>query len=223
MNGRAQPPSRRAAAGERRDEIVAAAADLFAAKGYRGTGLAEIASRVGITQAGVLYHFKTKAAVLRAVIEKRDIDSEAFALELLAIDVREVLDEMATFALRNRERAELAKLFAVLVAENLEDDAPAHEHFVGRYRALRAIIASIIRKGQQQGHTRREVDPELKAAEIIATLDGLQTQWLLDPDQVDIVTSVAAYARTLRQDLSAGVPTGHADTAGEDDPRPADR
>src|SRR5205809_169296 len=78
-----QHRSRRDRAARRREEIIAAASALFARHGYRGTGLAEIAARVGITQAGVLYHFGSKDGLLRAVIEHRDANSELFAMELL--------------------------------------------------------------------------------------------------------------------------------------------
>ena len=176
--------------------------DLFATKGYRGAGLAEVAARVGITQAGLLYHFRSKEILLQAVMEHRDADSEAYAKELLKQNVQAVLDALPEFARLNRDQPELPKLFTVLVAENLEEDGPAHNHFVRRYRSLRGIVATIIRKGQQQGYTRTDVDPDMKAAEIIGALDGLQTQWLLDPEEIDIVAAVSAYAVALRKALS---------------------
>jgi AcrR family transcriptional regulator len=193
--------SRSAKAARRRAEIVEIAAELFARKGFRGTGLAEVAARAGIAQAGLLHHFKSKKALLHAVIERRDADSEAFATELLGADLERALEDMPSFARRNREQPEIAKLFTVLVAENLEEQAPAHEHFVERYRSMRVIIATILRNGQAAGRIRADIDVELQAAEIVATLDGLQIQWLLDPDRVDIVRSVDAYAAGLRRSL----------------------
>jgi AcrR family transcriptional regulator len=197
--------SRSAKAARRRTEIVAIAAELFARKGFRGTGLAEIAALAGLTQAGLLHHFKSKKALLLAVIERRNATSEAFAMELLGADPERALEDMPSFARRNREQPEMAKLFTVLVAENLEEHAPAHQHFVDRYRSLRAIIATFLRNGQAAGRIRADIDIELRAAEIVATLDGLQTQWLLDPDRVDIVRSVDAYAASLRDSLEVTV------------------
>ncbi len=178
---------------------------MFARHGYRGTSLADVAARAGITEPGLLHHFRNKAGLLLAVIERRDLDSEAFAMELLGMEPAGRLRAMPEFALRNRERAGLAKLFTVLVAESLEPDAPGHRHFVDRYRAMRAIVAEAIRSAQAAGVTRPDLDPAAKAAEIIATLDGLQTQWLLDPDTIDIVAGVESYARTLEHDLTCGL------------------
>jgi AcrR family transcriptional regulator len=201
VTGEPQQGSRRDRAARRRDEIIAAASALFARHGYRGTGLAEIAAQVGITQAGLLYHFGSKDGLLRAVIEHRDSNSETFATALLG-DPATALGRLPDFARRNKAHVELAKLFTVLVAESLEEHAPSHAHFVERYRALRAITGDIIRKGQGAGYVRADVDPDAKAVEIIATLDGLQIQWLLDPDRVDIVTSVEAYCASLAEQLA---------------------
>lgn len=139
--------------------------------------------------------------MLLAVIEQRDADSEAYAMEVLGQDAGQRLPSIPDFARRNRGKPELAKLFTVLVAESLEPESPGHGHFVARYRALRAIVAAMIASAQQDGRVRADIDPRLKAAEILATLDGLQTQWLLDPDEVDIAKSAEAYAQTLEHDL----------------------
>ncbi|MFD1930467.1 MULTISPECIES: TetR/AcrR family transcriptional regulator [Nonomuraea] len=202
MTGDRQAPSRQERALRRREEIIAVAGEMFARGGFRGTSLADVAAAAGITQPGLLHHFGSKAGLLLAVIERRDQDSEAFAMELLGMAPEGRLRAMPEFARRNRERAGLAKLFTVLVAESLEPDAPGHGHFVERYRAMRAIVADSIRSAQAAGVTRPDVDPVTKATEIIATLDGLQTQWLLDPGTIDIVASVESYARTLERDLA---------------------
>ncbi|MFI7573613.1 TetR/AcrR family transcriptional regulator [Micromonospora sp. NPDC049497] len=49
---------------ETHDEILTAAARRFAATGYRGTSLQDIAREVGCSKAAVLYHFANKEAIL---------------------------------------------------------------------------------------------------------------------------------------------------------------
>src|SRR5262245_25615108 len=52
---------------DRRDTIVAAAAELFAERGFAAVGVADIAERVGITAGAIYRHFPSKDAVLEAV------------------------------------------------------------------------------------------------------------------------------------------------------------
>ncbi len=52
------------------EQIRAAAAQLFARHGYEGTSLQDIAERVGVTKQTLLYHYPSKDALRRAVLER---------------------------------------------------------------------------------------------------------------------------------------------------------
>jgi AcrR family transcriptional regulator len=49
-------------------KILAAAVELFAAKGFEGTRIAAIAAAAGLPKANVYYYFKTKTAIYRTII-----------------------------------------------------------------------------------------------------------------------------------------------------------
>lgn len=185
----------------RREELVHVAADLFAENGYRDTSIADIAQRVGVTQQALLYYFGSKPALLDAVIDARDGAAVAFAEELAGIGGVEAIRALPASARRNVAEPNLVRLFAVLVAENLPKDAVAHDHFVARYRRLRRIVAELIAEGQRDGVFDGGIEPLLKATEIVATIDGLNTQWLLDPEDVDIVAVTEQFAEGLVEGL----------------------
>lgn len=185
----------------RRDELLHAASELFAENGYRDTSIAEIAQHVGVTQQALLYYFGSKPALLDAVIDERDGAAVAFAEELAVIGGVDAIRSIPASARRNVADPNLVRLFAVLVAENLPQHAAAHDHFVARYRRLRRIVAELIAEGQRSGEFRTDVDPVLKAAEVVAVIDGLNTQWLLDPDDVDIVAATEQFAGGLVDSL----------------------
>ncbi|MGO1240602.1 MAG: TetR/AcrR family transcriptional regulator, partial [Cellulosimicrobium funkei] len=66
-------PDRRIVRGEqRRREILRTAVEVFGEQGFRGSSLREIAARVGISEAGLLHHFGSKAGLLTATLEERD-------------------------------------------------------------------------------------------------------------------------------------------------------
>lgn len=56
---------------DRRAEILAAALDAFAAKGYTAATNAEIARAAGVTAAALYYYFPSKADLFRAVVSER--------------------------------------------------------------------------------------------------------------------------------------------------------
>src|SRR5579883_3582480 len=69
---RRAPPARPGRQPSRRDAILQAAMDLFAKGGSRGTCIAAIAERIGVSPAAVIHHFKTKDALLAEVVAEID-------------------------------------------------------------------------------------------------------------------------------------------------------
>ncbi|MCG7527432.1 TetR family transcriptional regulator [Streptomyces sp. OfavH-34-F] len=176
--------------------------DTFAARGYNNASLAEIADRAGLTQAGVLHYFRSKALLLTSVLELRDRSD----IEQLGPDRPQglaFLRHLVDTATRNAEREGIVRLYAVLSAESVTDDHPAQDYFRGRYDGLRALVADALREacGLTDG---KEDRVEHAADAIIAVMDGLQVQWLLSPDSVDMAAStdlvVTALLRTLAPD-----------------------
>jgi AcrR family transcriptional regulator len=186
---------KRSARGDsRRTELIDAAATLFANKGYRDTSIGEVAARVGVSQQSLLYYFGSKAGLLHAVINQRDDASMQFVRQIAASGSSVSLEQLPDYARRNVERPDLARLFAVLVADNLHPDDEAHDHFVQRYRNLREVIETIIIGGQRSGDFSPDVDPGLKAIQIVAFIEGANLQWLLDPKSIDLVRASEDFA-----------------------------
>lgn len=161
---------------DRRQRILAAAQRLFATQGSRGTSLGQIAREAGISAAGLLHHFDSKEQLLNAVLDARDEG------DLAGFDASgDVVEQIAKVVRRYRRPSDLMGPFTVLLTENIDPGAPLHGRFAGRQRDAVGIIAAGIRRGQHAGRYRTDVDPEVKAREIIAFLYGLETSWLLDP------------------------------------------
>ncbi len=55
---------------ERKNEILDAAAELFATKGYDGTSTNDILEKIGIARGTLYYHFKSKEDILDGMIER---------------------------------------------------------------------------------------------------------------------------------------------------------
>lgn len=183
---RAQKP--RASTAERRQEILAAALSVFGARGYNSGALAEIAEQAGMTHAGVLHHFGSKEALLVAVLRYRDdADMEGKTDEELPYG-EEFLRHLIRTADVNATRPGVVQAYTVLSAESVTAGHPAQEYFVGRMAGLRARITDAIRS--TVGSKVPEDQIASAAAGLIAVMDGLQVQWLLDQNAVDMSTTL---------------------------------
>jgi AcrR family transcriptional regulator len=188
---------------ETKRAILEAAMALYARRGVKGTGLAAIGQAAGVTHAAVLYHFGSSRDLLLAVIDERDrrfwretADTWAGRSGL------DALRRMPRLAEWNAANFELAKLFTMLEAENLDEDDEAHEYFLERRRRVRRRIQRAIQDGQRSGEIRGEIDAGIKADEVVAFMDGAQLNAMLDP-KVDIVAVFRAYTAALVYALAA--------------------
>lgn len=174
---------------ERRKEILRAAADVFGSKGYNRGPLTEIAEQVGMTHAGILHHFGSKNHLLVEVLKYRDeADVEDKAGKHIP-DGEELFKHLIETAIRNEKRPGLVQAYAVLSAESVTEGHPGREYFVERYRTLRAEIADAF---AEMCKDRGDIDPAVVAnssTAILAVMDGLQVQWLLDPDHVELAAA----------------------------------
>ncbi|MEU0492377.1 helix-turn-helix domain-containing protein [Nocardiopsis sp. NPDC006139] len=201
-DGGPPPPRRRV---NRREQILRAAADVFATQGFHNTSLADIATMLDITPAGVLHHFGSKTGLLTAVLELRD-DTEP------APGGSPMLDHLVTTAKRNSERPGTTQLYAVLSAESATEDHPAQGWFRERYTVLRRDIEGAIldRLGPEQRGPAGAPGPGghspagAAAAAVIAVMDGLQVQWLLDPEAVDMALVTETVIDALVARLARG-------------------
>lgn len=170
----------------RREEILKAAMATFGSKGYHNGPLTEIAEQVDMTHAGILHHFGSKDHLLLEVLRYRD-ESDVAGLDGQHIPGGlDMFRHLVRTAFLNAQRAGIVQTYAVLSAESVTDAHPAREFFEVRYRTLRreaveAFEALCVERGVTVPTTVRHA-----SASILAVMDGLQVQWLLDPTQVDL-------------------------------------
>jgi AcrR family transcriptional regulator len=192
----ANPPSGRrgtyAKTEEKRRVILDAALEVFSENGYRSGSLRDIAERVGMSEAGLLHHFPNKSALLAAVLNRRDQHS----VELVPIGEltpRETLRGLAWLAVHNASVPGVVELYCTLSAEATSADHPAHEYFVRRYAVLRELLETVWADLAADGDLQPEVDPVKAARNTLALMDGLQVQWLLDRESVDMAEEIVSF------------------------------
>lgn len=167
-----------------RQQILDAALRIFARESVDAGSLRSVASAIGVSHAALRYYFPNREALLIAVYEAHEgRDSDDDWLGTSVSPFPGMIDDAA----RNRAVPGLVQLYATLTADAIQPESPAATAFVSeRFARLRTQIAARVQVGQVAGVVRPDIDPEDVATLIIAASDGLQVQWLLEPDVVDV-------------------------------------
>lgn len=198
------PPATRLRRSERqaliRDELVDAAATVFAHKGYEAASVAEIAAEAGYTVGAVYSNFPGKRALFEAVFAQKADEQFALATSLMhsADDLegiaRRLLDQNA-----NQRRWWLLWLEAVIEAQR----DPVKAFSLGELEARsRSSIADILR-GQLPG-----IDEDLTLA---TALQAIWRGWILG-EATDQQSDAEGLARAMEW-LIAGAAAGSKDQA----------
>jgi AcrR family transcriptional regulator len=147
-------------ADQTRARLLRAAADVFAARGYDGTRVADIAAAAGVSNGALYAHFGSKAELLLAALRAH---GRRVLSDLLAADPDSPVTELLLQAGRSLPRRCDARGFLVveaLVAARRDNDLAGPMRV---YTAERADwLARLIEAGQAAG----EVDSALSPAAI---------------------------------------------------------
>ena len=183
-----------------RQRAVEAAIELFSVTGFHGATLTDVAEKLGMTLTGLQHHFPDKYSLLAAVLEERDRRSRE---ETPIRPDGDATEKFIEIALRNQSQPGLTELHTVLSAEATGAGHPAHDYFVERYARERAAGGRYFQRLIDQGALSGAANPEDLASLLIAVSDGLQLQWLLDPDAVNLEKQVRRFLKIAIPALAA--------------------
>jgi AcrR family transcriptional regulator len=138
---------------DRRAAIVAAAVELFAAKGFRGATTRELAARVGVTEPVLYQHFRDKRDLYSAIIETKAQEGSEKAADLIKYaegeDDRRFLTALAELILgRYHEDPALVRL---VLFSGLEGHELADLFFRRQVMRFYEMVAGYIRRRIRQG------------------------------------------------------------------------
>jgi AcrR family transcriptional regulator len=148
---------------DRRQDILAAAMDLFAKKGFRGTTTRDLATQAEVNEAIIFRHFKNKEELYSAILEHKAGEKNQARIEEFERLASTNGDEAFFHAIGNSflERHENDTTFFRLLLFSALEGHELSDMFVASMTA-RNPVANYIQKRIDEGAFRR-VDPELAA------------------------------------------------------------
>ncbi|ATG56169.1 TetR family transcriptional regulator [Brachybacterium ginsengisoli] len=194
------PRARRSAL--RRQEILESAARTIGSRGYAGATLAAIAEDVGISAPSLLHHFRNKESLLTELLAVRDQLSRGDGETSFDAGGEARLEHLVETAELNARDRGLTQLYAVLLGESITEGHPARTYFRDRFRGLRAPVRDALLTAVADPSIPEQEVLETAAA-IVAVMDGVQYQFLLEPDAVDMAAVTRRAVRALLADLRA--------------------
>jgi AcrR family transcriptional regulator len=165
-----------------------AAIECFARYGYQGTSIDRIARHAGVTKGALYYHFRDKEELLFEAVSDRVGEFEQHVLAEVAPagdalgSLQRVIDACFFHATVSNHR----RFIMTLMIEALDTHPQLSAKFQRILRRMRAFLADVVRRGQEGGAVRGDVDPERTAALIAGAIMGAEIQHYQDPAEVDL-------------------------------------
>ncbi len=170
---------------DKRSVVLAAAGKVFHAHGYAATTMEAIATQAGVSKGSIYNYFRSKqdlfSQLFVEVISGDEAEIEQLVAEAIPADeklqklVDNVFSQLESYtaigalvlefwatAARQQHRGELAEMF---------------EQMFSRWRGR---IGAIVNQGIASGQFRAEIDPNVAASLILAVMNGIIVQSILD-------------------------------------------
>lgn len=195
---------------ETRQRIVEAAIAEFAENGYNSGSTQQIAVRAGLSSAQIFYYFPKKEDLLHAVLDHRDVVTDSIAAEGSGLP-EDVPDVILRIAALNDTMPGFISLYMILFAESTTPHHPGGDYFRDRYRRLRRQFAEAFAEMENAGLLRPGTDANYAAMSTLAAWDGIQLQWMLEPNKISVVAFMRRHLASLVQlPVAAPHPDGFA-------------
>lgn len=183
---------------ERKQQIIDAAAAVFARKGFDGATMDDIVGESGLSKGGLYWHFKSKDDIITAILQAF-FDGEMADLEQIVAAEGPVPARL--LHLGEQMAREMEEAFSLLPL-SLEFYAiaarqPAVRAFLQDYYERYAThLADLVAQGIARGEL-RAVEAADAATTLIATFEGLIVLWAIHPDTIDLQVQVSSAIRLL--------------------------
>ncbi|MFZ2294931.1 MAG: TetR family transcriptional regulator [Polaromonas sp.] len=198
---------------ETRSKLLDAAECLFQAQGVSGTSLQDIATRAGTTRGAVYWHFKDKADLFNAMMERvtlpleayfhpedvhpeGSIDSNANALQRTRSAILNALRQIVTDA-QTRRVLEVA----TQKVEYVEEHKTIRLRHIAARNGFYSRTEENMAAASRQTNIKFPMPVSMAARGLHALIDGLIQNWLLEPEAFDLVdtgrNAMDAYLRGL--------------------------
>ena len=162
----------------KREEILDAALGVIARNGYQRTSVREIAEAVGLSQAGLLHYFSSKEALFAEILRAATRSTASACRPTRRPESRASSTSCGTTPTCRGSSSSTPSS----PPRPRTPTTPLTPTSRGATPSCGASWARRCARRRQRGELSRTLDAESVATILLAAADGLQTQWMLEPD-----------------------------------------
>lgn len=186
---------------ETRNRILDAAEFIFERHGVSRTSLQQIAQAAHVTRGAIYWHFKDKADLFTAMMERAIMPMEALfqPFEATDLDPLAFLEKRLTAMLRiTAANPQIQRAFDIAThkVEYVDELLAVRDRRIAGRNECLAECEEILKAAMRLGHIDSKVPARSLALGLHALMDGLMQNWMLDSEAFDLVRTGRRVART---------------------------
>ena len=189
---RSRPAVTRIEKTDKRDALLRAAIETFAARGFFNAQVADVARTAGVAAGTVYLYFRGKDDLLISIFEKTMKEAIASGRESIAKHT-DPLAQLRTIARLHLDRMSRDRALAVVFQVELRQSTKFMERFSATHlREYLGIIRDVIARGQSMGIFRKTLNATLAAKLLFGMLDEMATNWILSRRKYSLIADADA-------------------------------
>ncbi len=171
----------------RRKQIVDTAIRTIATRGFANTTLNNIAEAAGVSTGVITYHFRNKNDLIEQSIKKLFEAPNEYVIGRVERQsaqsdrLRTYIEATIRFNMENRDHC-VALIYSF---SSITSQAHRQQVIAKHHTKIRRFLEKILRDGQAAGEFGK-FDAAVLAQIVFGAIEGLLTQWVLDPATTDL-------------------------------------
>lgn len=189
---------------EAEERMLLAAVQIVADRGLENLTLAECGEAAGYSRGLAPHYFGSKEGLIAAIANHivEDFIQRQRTARPGKQGLSGLLDNVSYYIESGRSNVVTLRAFHAVLASALKQ-TPISDDIAKLNRNSVYSFAKMIRSGIERKEIRADVNPVAQGTLILTAMRGILTQWLLDPDHVDINAIKKEFLGNLRRSLEA--------------------
>jgi TetR/AcrR family fatty acid metabolism transcriptional regulator len=171
---------------DKRKEILTAAIDVFARKGYNKANIMEVANKAGVATGTVYLYFKNKDDLLLQAM-KTMMDSNLVEIKKKISNEEKSIDKLFMFFYHHIEVFTKKPSMARFLVVELRQSEEFYKRYpsYNPYHEYHDFVQDLVKKAIKEGTT-IAYNPATISYMILGAMDTVVTQWLIHPESINL-------------------------------------